>query len=441
MPDGTPIIWTMTMGERRSPTLWSLTADPMPDRSATTVPDKADVVVIGGGFTGMTAALALVREGRSVVVLERSRLGDGASGTNAGFVVPNFAKADPDAVRRKLPDVAADRLLRLVGEGADQVFRTIRDEGIDCDARQTGWLQPAYGGEAAAMLRRRVEAWNALDRPVRFLSAGEVQHETGMAIYQGGLFDPSGGTIHPLKYLSGLAEAVTRRGGGIREQAEVAAITRSENGWRVAFTGGEITAGAVILATNAFTSGVAGKLGRTTVPLRVYQVATKPLSEAVVNRISPNRLPVGDTRMNLFTYRLDRDNRLISGGMAINPVGAFRRVGNAVVDRLVTELGLERRPEVEVVWTGVAAMTPDFLPRIHQFGQGFFAGIGCNGRGIAMTAQLGGVLARAALGEPPEGLPVRMIAARRLPFHSLTPLAASAALAQARFSDWRRGGA
>lgn len=429
------------MGERRPPTLWTLTADPAPDRTVVILPQRADVVVIGGGFTGMTAALALVRKGRSVVVLERSRLGDGASGTNAGFVVPNFAKADPDAVRRKLPDPAAERLLRLVGEGADQVFETIRAEGIDCDARQTGWLQPAYGKEAANMLRRRAAAWNALGRPVRFLSANAVQHETSMAIYQGGLFDPSGGAIHPLKYLSGLADAVTRRGGVIREQAEVTAVTRSENGWRVAFTGGELAAAVVILATNAFTSGVAGRLGSTTVPLRVYQVATKPLSEAVVNRISPNRLPVGDTRMNLFTYRLDRDNRLISGGMAINPVGAFRRVGNAVVDRLVAELGLERRPEVEVVWTGVAAMTPDFLPRIHQFGPGFYAGIGCNGRGIAMTAQLGRVLARAALGEPAENLPVPLISARRLPFHALTPLAASAALAQARFADWRRGGA
>lgn len=293
---------------------------------------------------------------------------------NAGFVVPNFAKADPTTVRQKLPRGKADALLSLVGAGADEVFATIAEEQISCDAVQTGWLQPAYGDDMAAILRQRAKDWTELGRPVEFLDAGAIRNETGMAIYSGGLIDHSGGTIHPLNYLYGLARAVMQRGAMIRENSVVEHVERHAGTWRVNLVDHEIETEVVILATNAFTSGIASRMGRTGVPLKVYQVATKPIDAETVARIAPNRRPVGDTRSNLFTYRLDRDNRLISGGMAINPVGAFERVGRAVVDRLTSELRLPRHPGVEIVWTGTAIMTPDFLPRLYHFGDGFFGG-------------------------------------------------------------------
>lgn len=416
-------------------TLWTRTArlTVTADRD---LPKKVDVAVIGGGFTGMTAARELVRAGRSVAVLDAGVLGNGASGMNAGFVVPNFAKADPVAVRARLGTERGEALLRLVGDGANAVFGTIEEDGIECDARQTGWLNPAYGAATAEALKARAALWRELGRPVRFFDAHEAREQTGMEIYSGALLDAEGGTIHPLDYLRGLARTVQRHGGTVHENQLVERVTRDGAGWRLTMrSGATLGAETVLQCTNGFTTGVASPMGRSTVPLRVYQIATTPADAETVRRIAPDGRPVGDTRQNLFTYRLDRDNRLISGGMAAIPFGAFERLGRSVTQRLNDELGLEPPASPEVVWTGTAAMTPDFLPRLHRLGENWFGGIGCNGRGIAMTAQLGRVLARAAMGEPVEQLPIPLRPLRPLPMHRFTPIVASAALLQARLKD------
>ncbi|SMQ86101.1 Glycine/D-amino acid oxidase [Devosia lucknowensis] len=416
-------------------TLWTRTAR-LPAETDGTPPQSVDVAVIGGGFTGLTAARELLIAGRSVAVLEAGQIGAGASGMNAGFVVPNFAKADPNAVRAKLGEQGGNALLRLVGDGANAVFRTIAEDGIDCDARQVGWLNPAFGAASAEMLRARAALWRDLGRPVTFLDADETRQQTGMDIYSGALLDAEGGTIHPLDYLRGLVQSVRRRGGTVHEGQSVDKVTRDGSGWRLTTrSGATLIAKKVLQCTNAFTMGIAARMGRSTVPLRVYQIATSPADADTVRRIAPEGRPVGDTRQNLFTYRLDRDNRLISGGMAAIPFGAFDRLGRTVAERLSSELGLPQAVTPEVVWTGVAAMTPDFLPRLYQMDDGWFGGIGCNGRGIAMTAQLGRVLARAAQGEDPDQLPIPLRPLRPLPFHRFTPIVASAALIQARLKD------
>ena len=186
-------------------------------------------------------------------------------------------------------------------------------------------------------------------------------------------------------------------------------------------------------------NGVARRLADAIVPLRVYQAATAPLPEAEAMRLAPGRHPAADTRANLFTYRLDAGNRLISGGMSMLPLGAHERMGRMIARRLAAELRLDAVPPLEHVWTGRAAMVPDFLPRIYEFGAGFLGAIGCNGRGIALTAMLGEVLADAACGVAPEALPVPSGPARRLPFAPMARLAPSFAIAQARWQDRRLG--
>ncbi|WP_117192077.1 NAD(P)/FAD-dependent oxidoreductase [Rhizobium terrae] len=424
------------MPEPNPPTFWhattELTAYPQFEGDAC-----ADVAVIGGGFTGLSAALRLAERGASVVLLEAHSIAFGASGRNAGFVVPNFSKADPTYVASKLGEEKGQKLLRLVAQGGDRVFEIARQYGIE-DAQRSGWLQPAHSLEMAEVVRKRVEAWQLFGRPVEWLDAEEARKRTGIRLYQGALFDRSGGTINPVAYAHGLARGAAALGARIYEQSSVTAVEAEANGWRVVTPAGSVRAGHVLLCTNAFGEGPAERLGRTTIPLQVYQIATEPLDAAVIARFSPRREPMSDTRANIFSYRLTRDNRLISGGMAILPLGAERRMARTIADRLACELRLPSVPRADYIWRGTAAVTTDFLPHLYKFGQNFIGATGCNGRGIAMTTMFGDVLADAVLGSIPlDQLAVPLMPAETVPFRKIARAAPSFFLIRGLMSDRR----
>ena len=426
------------MASESQKSLWWHTAGPPPQMQSLDGDVDADVAIVGGGYVGLTAALHLVGRGVRVAVLEAERVGAGASGLNAGFVVPNFAKADPAATIARLGEARGRALLDLVGRGGDRVFETIRHRRIACDAAQTGWLQPAHTSAAEAA-RARVDLWQSLGRPVEFVSGREVTRLTGMANDHGAVLDRSGGTIQPLSYLRGLARAAMEGGARIYERAPVTSAQPEGTRWRLDCGGPAVTADNVLLCTNAAALGVGRRLARAIVPLPVYQIATEPLPAETAQRIAPERLPVSDMRGNLFTYRLDCDDRLISGGMAAVPIGAHQRMARAIAARLARELRLPQVPKVAFVWRGVAAMTTDFLPHLYELGSGLVGAIGCNGRGIAMTAMLGEVLADAAMGTPLADLPVPTAPPSAVPLRPLAGIAASAVLLHARWQDWRVG--
>lgn len=429
----------MQASEHRDTLWWATTTRPPPTQTLKT-PIRVDVAVIGGGLTGLTAAWHLARQGIRVAVLEADTIGSGASGVNAGFVVPNFAKADPANVMTRLGTERGTRLLKLVGAGADRVFATARDHQIDCDAEQVGWMHVAHTDKMLALLHRRAEAWRKLGRPVRMLDAEEARRRTSLRFCAGALLDESGGMLHPLKYTYGLARIAIAAGARVFESTPVRRVERNGSIWRLAAGQFYVDADKVLLCTNATTTGIASRLARVVVPLRVYQAATAPLPLEVAKHIAPHRHPVADTRANLFTYRLDHDNRLISGGMAMIPFGAHDRMAQMIAGRLATELGLPEIPRIEHAWRGTAAMTTDFLPHLYEFGPGFIGGIGCNGRGIALTAMLGEMLSEAASGRRLGDLAIPVAAAHAIPFHLLAQAAPSLAIAQARWQDYRSTG-
>lgn len=396
----------------------------------------AEVAIVGGGITGVSAALALTRAGQSVVLLEEQRIGHGASGRNAGFVVPHFSRVGPQEVRRLLGGERAEALLRLVGSSADRLFEQAREFGIGDAAEQTGWLQPAHSAQMGETLRARAEAWQALGRPVRFLDQAETAERCGLTRYHGALEDRSGGMVDPMAYLRGLARAAAEAGASLHEQSAVQSLAQTTEGWQLRTARASIRARRVLLATNASTGGVAGRLGRMVVPLTVYQVATDPLSPGEVRRIAPHRMPVSDTRDNIFTWRLDAENRLISGGMAVIPVAAEARIARSIAQRLAKELPLDRTPRVDHVWRGTAAMTVDGLPKLVRFDWDLYGVTGCNGRGVAFLNAMGAAMAPLLGGKATaDDLPLPVTKARQLPFHALSRLAPPVMLMRALLSD------
>jgi glycine/D-amino acid oxidase-like deaminating enzyme len=371
-------------------------------------------------------------------VFEAGRLGEGASGLNAGFVVPNFAKADPATVIEKLGEAAGTRLLTAVGASADAVFDLVREAAIPCDAEQNGWLHVAHDDAAAAVLRARATAWQALGRPVAFLDERQARERTVARLCRGALFDPSGGMLNPLALVHGLARLAAAAGATIHEEASAGEARQEGAGWRLTVGRHVVTAATVLLCTNAFRDGVARRLGSRLVPLPVYQIATAPLAAAEAARIAPLRNPLADTRANLFTARLDRDNRLISGGMAMVPWHAEGRMASAIALRLQQEFALAERPGVDFAWRGTAAISTDFLPRILRIGDGLWGAMGCNGRGIAVTGVVGKALADLVLGQPETTVPIP-VAGAGVPLGPLAPLMPSLAVAHARWHDARAG--
>lgn len=427
----------MKMDRRAPDTLWRATAGTKPVFGRLDGKAEVEVAVVGGGFTGLSAALHLARRGVEVLLLEAHEIGWGASGRNAGFVVPNFSKADPAAVVARLGREKGTQLLNLVGRGGERVFELAREGGLGRQAEQNGWLQPAHSAAVADALRRRVEAWQALGRPVHWIDAAETAGRTGMDIYHGALADSSGGMINPLAYAWALARAAIAAGARIVEDAAVTDASQTGAGWQLQTHQGSVRARKVLLCTNAEAEGAAVRLSRQIIPLTVYQIATEPLAKALTDRFSPRREPVSDTRANIFTFRLDADNRLISGGMAIVPLAAERRMAARIARRLARELHLPEVPRVAHVWRGTAAVTTDFLPHIYRFGPGFLGATGCNGRGVAMTTMLGEVLADAATGTALEELPVPVSEPASIPFRTVARAAPSAFLVQGMWNDWR----
>src|SRR6266478_3394182 len=206
--------------------LWSVTAAAGPGCAALTGTCRAQAAVIGAGYTGLSAALHLAQAGREVVVVEAADIGTGASGSNGGQVIPGV-KHDPDTLEQMFGPDAGARAVATVAAGPDLVFELIARHGLRCDAVRAGWIQPAASEAALAQLAARVQQWGRRGAAVELLSRAEVLRLTGSGSYCGGLLDRRGGTVQPLSYVRGLAEALGRCGGRIFTRSPALKLTRT----------------------------------------------------------------------------------------------------------------------------------------------------------------------------------------------------------------------
>lgn len=415
--------------------LWHATSPAVAARPAAIGQIQADVLVVGGGFTGLSTALHAAQAGLSVVLVEAQRIAFGATGRNAGFVVPNFAKVDPDGVRARLGQDQGGRLLRMAAGSADLVFDLIRQHHMSCDALRSGWIQPSHSPAALFMAQERVRQWTALGRPVSLLNAPDVERLTGVRGWLGGWVDRSGGVLNPVAYAQGLAGAAEAAGAVLHEASPVISLAAVPGGWRALTLNAILSARRVVLATNADAGALVPGLAHSFYPLRVFQIATEPLGQTIRDRLLPGGHCVSDSRRNLFSFRFDVENRLITGGMHILGPGADKRVPLAIHRRMARMLDLPDLPPLAYSWSGMAAVMPGFLPRLITPAPGLIAGFACNGRGIAMTTAMGRELAFWAAGTAVEALAIPATPPQRIPLHALMRHAPNALLPFSQLRD------
>ncbi len=252
----------------------------------------ADVIVIGAGFTGLSTALHLARSGVDVAVVEAAEPGWGASGRNNGQVIPTLTRPEPDDVVRR-HGAAGERLVHLIRDCAQILFDTAREESIDCEAEQNGWVQPVHSPGRMKIAERRVAQWAKVGAPVSLKSREEMRAITGSDNWFGGWGNTTGGHINPLALARGLARAVLKHGGRIYARSPVDTIERGGAYWFARTATGTVKGRALILATNAYTgefsTRLAPRIARQVVPVFSWQLATSPLSDNVRKTIIPER--------------------------------------------------------------------------------------------------------------------------------------------------------
>jgi glycine/D-amino acid oxidase-like deaminating enzyme len=406
--------------------LWAATAQVAPPTPPLQGEARAELAIVGGGFTGLSAALHAAEAGADVALLEAGEPGWGASGRNGGQVIPGL-KHLPSALEAKFgPDLGA-RMAEFSQGSADFLFRLIERHRIDCNAVRTGWIRAAHSQRALEETQAQGEELRSRGAPVELLDRAAIERLTGTDGYLGGFLDRRGGALNPLGLARGIAKAAQAAGARIHDASPARRLERDGEGWCISTNSGTVHADRVILATNAYTDELWPGLRRTVIPVTSVQVATTPLSDNVRGSILPEGHVLSDTRRLLLYFRLDPHGRLVFGGR-----GSVRDAAEAAAQERIDGVMRSVFPRVaeqkrEFAWAGKVAVNLDVLPHVSRLAPGLFSAMGYNGRGVAMATTLGAAVGKQVARQlDPFPFPVEEM--RPIPLHALRlPIIAAAA--------------
>lgn len=405
-----------------APSLWGATATPLRAFPALTGDAQADVVIIGAGYTGLSAAHHLTQSGLSSIVLEANRPGWGASGRNGGVITAKFRLSFP-AIAAAHGRPMAKRMYEIALEATDIVTQLVEAYGIDAaNLTRSGQVKAAHNEETLAYAVKEAEWLRAElgDTTMSVLDAGQVREETGSNGFVGGVLNAGSGGIHPLNYLHGLAEGVAARGIPIHAATPALRLHREGDGVLVETPGGVVRAKQAIIATNSYSdlTPATKAYQSTLIPFRSAIIATERLSPNLAATVMPTRRTYTETKRMMRWFRMV-DDRIVFGGR-----GAFGKTDSPAAFRALHKAMIGIFPQVSDVplayrWSGLVAMTLDSVPHVGRVDDRVMLAMGYNGAGVAMSSLMGRYLAAFARGERPDVGLLDAGRMRRVPFYPL----------------------
>ncbi|MDD9854680.1 MAG: FAD-binding oxidoreductase [Gammaproteobacteria bacterium] len=371
---------------------------------------KAEVAIIGGGITGVSAALHLAERGVDVALLEARQCGWGASGRSGGQILPGFA-ADQRAVERWVGREAARALWAHSAAAVAQTRARIARHRIDCDWTP-GYLHAAVKPGQARDLQRWAEHLRAHYDCAgwRYLDRRQLREVLATSRYSGAVFDPHSGHLHPLNYCLGLAQAAQEAGARLYQNSAVTGVESDgagaapANPITVRTAAGAVTCAQVIYACNAYLERLQPRLAAAIMPVGTYIIATEKLPAETANALIANRAAVADTNLVLDYYRLSADHRMLFGGRVSYSARQPRRLAQSLRRRMLAVFPQLAGARIDFAWGGLVAITRNRAPHIGRLdsdagaGRRWFAH-GFSGHGMAMSGYAGGLLAAAVCGE------------------------------------------
>ena len=326
------------------------------------LPSRTDVVVVGAGFTGVSAARVLAERGASVAVLDAQSLGWGTSTRNGGMMIVGL-KHGPEVLVQQYGEELGRRMFETSIDANRYVEELIAREGLDCEYRRVGHFTAAFKPRDYDSLQREAGFLeHRFGHTTRLVARRAIAEELGSPLYHGGVLDESSAGLHPAKYFAGLARLASRAGATLHPYTAVMGIQRASGGFSVRTIRGEIWARDVLIATNGYTGDAFPEFQRRVIPMGSYIVVTERLDPAIANRLIPKGRMIIDTKHVLYYFRRTADDRLLFGGRASfapTRVERSREILQAAIAKVYPEL---KRVRVEYAWKGNVAFTFDLLP-------------------------------------------------------------------------------
>lgn len=391
----------LTAGVSHAPSLYAARADTTLAFPALSEPARSHVAIVGGGYTGLSAALHLAEAGIEVALLEAEKVGWGASGRNGGQL-HSGQRRDQDWLEAHLGKEDAHALWRMAEEAKALVMGLIARHGIECDWR-AGLIETVH---KRRLVREEMEYVEKLRRDygyagVEWLDCDALAARIGTDVYFGGRRDATAGHLDPLKFARGIAQAAAKAGARIFEGTHVTGVTRQGDGFRIATAGGAVLAAdIVILAGDGYLSGIDAETEARVMPIDNYILATAPIGAGMPGGLIPRGEAVSDSRFVVYYFRPTADGRLLFGGgetYSRTPPSDMAAFVRRHLTRVYPHLAAVA---IDYAWGGAVAITMKRLPFIRRLRPGVYAASGYSGQGVALAPYAGKVLAEAILGDP-----------------------------------------